>query len=331
MSMFGLRPSEEPLWSVLNRGLSRAGIDILEILGRCNFPPSKGEDGTSAQYYDCAVSGGQDSLSLVILAKLKGLTPRALHVDHGIREGSSSEGPLLKEMLLPFGIPVFQYKIKVEQGPNLEERAREMRRRVLPDGVATGHTLDDQAETMMINLLRGAGLKGLSGMEPSYQKPLLGLRRSQTKAVCEAIGIEPIIDPSNQDPRFLRNRVRHELLPLMAEIANRDVSSIIVRQSQLFRSEDAYLASAAKSLSRLRTADLKSQDLVLLRRYVRMEIERLCNLRLDQATTERVLSVLVGENRSANLPGGFILRRRQKRFEILNERGNLVSNIGDWE
>ncbi len=329
--MSGVRPSEEPLWSVLNRGLNRAGIDILEILGRCNFPTTSAEAGAFERYYDCAVSGGQDSLSLVILAKLTGLTPRALHVDHGIREGSASEGPLLKEMLRPFDIPVFCYKVKVEPGPNLEERAREMRRRVLPDGVATGHTLDDQAETMIINLLRGAGLKGLSAMEPSYQKPLLGLRRSQTKAICEAIGLEPIVDPSNWDSRFLRNRVRHELLPLMAEVANRDVSSVIVRQSRLFRAEEAYLTSTARRLSRLKPAELKVQDPVLLRRFIRLEIERLCDIRLDQATTERVLNVILGQSRSANLPVGFIFRRRQKKFEILNERGILVSTIGDAE
>ena len=89
-------------------------------------------------------------------------------------------------------------------------------------GVATGHTMDDQAETVLVNLLRGAGADGLAGMEPGPRHPLLGLRRRETHALCAAAGLVPVCDPSNDDPAFVRNRVRHELLPLCADVAGRD-------------------------------------------------------------------------------------------------------------
>ena len=104
----------------------------------------------------------------------------------------------------------------VPPGPNLEARARSARFAVLPRGVATGHTMDDQAETILVNLLRGAGSDGLAGMEPGVRHPLLGLRRTETHAVCAAAGLVPVCDASNADPAFVRNRVRAELLPLCA-------------------------------------------------------------------------------------------------------------------
>ena len=79
--------------------------------------------------------------------------------------------------------------------------------------------MDDQAETILLNLLRGSGADGLAGMEPGYRHPLLGLRRRETHAVCAAMGLMPVHDASNDDAAFLRNRVRHELLPLCADIA----------------------------------------------------------------------------------------------------------------
>ena len=107
-------------------------------------------------------------------------------------------------------------------GPNLEARARAARFAVLPDDVATGHTMDDQAETILVNLLRGAGADGLAGMEPGARHPILGLRRRETHALCAAAGLAPVCDESNDDPAFVRNRVRHELLPLCAQVAGRD-------------------------------------------------------------------------------------------------------------
>ena len=99
-----------------------------------------------------------------------------------------------------------------------------------PDA-ATGHTADDQAETVLANLLRGAGVHGLAGMRAGPGHPLLGLRRAETVALCELLGLDPVQDPSNDDPRFVRNRVRHELLPLCSAIAGRDVVPVLARQA----------------------------------------------------------------------------------------------------
>jgi tRNA(Ile)-lysidine synthase len=100
---------------------------------------------------------------------------------------------------------------------------------VLPAGALTGHTADDQAETVLLRLLRGSGGDGLSGIEPGPRHPILALRRIDTEAVCAEVGIEPVRDASNVSPAMLRNRVRHELLPLANDIAGRDVVPLIAR------------------------------------------------------------------------------------------------------
>ena len=100
----------------------------------------------------------------------------------------------------------------------------------------TGHTADDQAETVLLNLLRGAGLDGLTGYDPD-RRPLRAIRRRETHKLCADLGIQPIHDPSNDDPRFRRNRVRHELLPLLDAIAERDVAGVLARQADHLRAD----------------------------------------------------------------------------------------------
>ena len=106
--------------------------------------------------------------------------------------------------------------------------------------------MDDQAETILLNLLRGSGADGLAGMEPGARHPLLGLRRHETHAVCAAMGLEPVRDPSNDDPAFLRNRVRHELLPLCADVAGRDPVPLLARQAGVLRDEVTFLDQLAR-------------------------------------------------------------------------------------
>ena len=111
--------------------------------------------------------------------------------------------------------------------------------------MATGHTMDDQAETILVNLLRGAGADGLAGMQPGVRHPLLALRRRETHALCAAAGLVPVCDASNQDPAYVRNRVRHELLPLCADVAGRDPVPLLARQAGVLRDEVALLDSLA--------------------------------------------------------------------------------------
>ena len=200
--------------------------EVEAALGRCTFPAP----GTELA---CAVSGGPDSLALLVLAAAAGLAVTAVHVDHGLRPGSSAEAGVVAAAARRFGAGFVAERVEVCDGPNLEARARAARFAVLPAGAATGHTMDDQAETVLLNLLRGAGLDGLAAMAPGPTHPLLGLRRAEARAVCRSVGLEWVEDPSNADPRHRRNRVRAELLPLCASIARRDPVPLLARLAAL--------------------------------------------------------------------------------------------------
>ena len=212
---------------------------VSEVLAKCTFPPK----GT---VITCAVSGGADSMALLVLAVAAGCEVTAVHVDHGLREASSAEAGAVEAVARRLGAEFRSEAVEVVDGPNLEARCRVARFSVLPVGAATGHTMDDQAETVLVNLLRGAGPDGLAGMRPGPDHPLLGVRRSETVAVCRALGIDPVVDPSNFDRRHLRNRVRHELLPLCGELARRDPVPVLARQAGLFAEEAEMLDALAR-------------------------------------------------------------------------------------
>ena len=149
---------------------------------------------------NCAVSGGPDSLALLVLAVAAGCAVTAIHVDHGLRPESAAEAAVVEDAASLVGAEIRGREgRRCGPGPNLEARARAARFAVLPEAVATGHTMDDQAETILLNLLRGSGADGLAGMEPGYRHPLLGLRRHETHAVCAAMGLAPVHDASNDD------------------------------------------------------------------------------------------------------------------------------------
>jgi tRNA(Ile)-lysidine synthase TilS/MesJ len=119
---------------------------------------------------------------------------------------------------------------------------------VLPPDVLTGHTMDDQAETVILALLRGSGLDGLRGMVPDDRRPLLGLRRKDTVGLCHELGLITVDDPSNADPSHRRNRVRHEVLPLLADVAERDLVPLLARQAALLHDEATLLDELASGL-----------------------------------------------------------------------------------
>ena len=158
-------------------------------------------------------------MALLVLAVAAGCRVTAVHVDHGLRSGSGAEAGGVEAAAASLGAAFRSERVDVEPGPNLEARARVARFSVLPPDVLTGHTADDQAETVLLNLLRGAALDGLTGMGPG-RHPLLRVRRAETRALCAAEGIEPFDDPSNDDLSRRRNRMRHELVPLLCAIAD---------------------------------------------------------------------------------------------------------------
>jgi tRNA(Ile)-lysidine synthase len=267
------------------------------LLARCSFPPA----GTDVV---CAVSGGADSLALLVLATAAGCRATAVHVDHGLRPGSAAEADVVRHAAAGLGAAFQAEKIHLEPGPNLEARARAARYRALPDGALTGHTADDQAETVLLNLLRGAGLDGLAGMRPGLRHPILGLRRAETEVVCAAAGLAPVHDPTNAQPVHRRNRVRAELLPLLDDIAGRDVAGVLARQAALLRDDAVLLDALAGALDATDGHALAAAPAPLARRAVRAWLSCGRDHPPDAATVERVLAVARGQARAADVGRG---------------------------
>jgi tRNA(Ile)-lysidine synthase len=192
------------------------------------------------------VSGGPDSLALLVLAVDAGCDVTAVHVDHGLRVGSDAEADVVRDAAASLGARFRAERVVVADGPDLEARARAARRAVLPPDHATGHTADDRAETVLLALLRGTGVDGLAVLPPGPRHPIARLRRTDTEAVCADAGLDPVRDPSNDDPRFRRNRVRHEVLPLLSDVARRDVVPLLCRLADLAAADAALLGELAR-------------------------------------------------------------------------------------
>lgn len=287
-----------------------------ELLGRCTFPPP----GTPVA---CAVSGGADSLALLVLAVAAGCEPTAVHVDHGLRDGSAAEADVVARAADRLGAASRSVRVEVGAGPNLEARARAARYAALPAGVLTGHTADDRAETVLLHLLRGAGPTGAVGIARTPARPLLDLRRADTVALCEAVGLAPVVDPSNADPRFRRNRIRHELLPLLADIGERDSVPILVRQADLFADVADALAIDAARLDPTAAADLASAPVAVAGAAVRawLAAEGVGGgYGVGADAVARVLEVARGQRRATEVVGGWRVARSQGRLSVVPPR-----------
>jgi tRNA(Ile)-lysidine synthase len=200
-----------------------------------------------------ACSGGADSTALLdALARLappRGWRLTVAHIDHGLREGSSSEARVVATLAEARGLAFRSIRVAVQPGGSLQDHARNARHaalrseatRVGASVIALGHTADDQAETVLMRMLAGASPVGLPAMaerERGLVRPILRVWRDATAAYCAALGVEPIIDPSNADPRFLRSRVRHEVIPALEAVfpgARRRLVVLADRQRRLMR------------------------------------------------------------------------------------------------
>jgi tRNA(Ile)-lysidine synthase len=185
-----------------------------------------------------AVSGGADSLALLhalrTLAGPRGWRLAVVTVDHGLRSGSAADAAFVVDHAKALGLDarlatLAPADLARHRRAGQEGAARAARYEALwraagelgCDWLATGHTLDDQAETVLLQLLRGAGPDGLAGMpvrSGRLLRPLLGVRRAETRGCCAAIGVDWREDPTNAEPGPLRNRVRQRLLPLLEEL-----------------------------------------------------------------------------------------------------------------
>ena len=211
----------------------------------------------------CAVSGGPDSSALLhVLAGLRarlGFELAACAVDHGLRAEAAAEIELAATLAARLEVPIDVERVMVDPGGNLQARARAARHGVLREVasrrgarfIATAHTADDRAETVLLRLLRGAGPRGLAVLPPRdgiLVRPLIRARRAQILAHLERHAITAATDPSNRDPRFLRVRVRQEVLPLLADLAPRIVASLCDLADDLGPSRD--VADPLASLNR---------------------------------------------------------------------------------
>ncbi|HEV2360998.1 MAG TPA: tRNA lysidine(34) synthetase TilS [Acidimicrobiales bacterium] len=307
----------------MGRGLFPLPDGVVDLLARCTFPPRGAP-------IDCAVSGGPDSLALLVLAAAAGCEVTAWHVDHGLRPGGDKEAAIVSDAASRLGADSRSVTLHLDAGPNLEARARAARLAALPAGVATGHTADDQAETILLNLLRGSGLNGLAGMRPGFRHPILRLRRSETTALVRALDLDPVHDPTNDSPVHRRNRVRHELLPLAAEIAGRDLVPVLTREAELLAAEADMLDSLAAALDPTDASAIAAAPIGLARRAVRQWVRANGpghGHPPSAASVERILTVARGETRSCQIEGGHKIVRSKGRLRL--ELAELAVQGGD--
>ena len=300
------------------------GWDAAGLLARCTFP-------SASTPVVCAFSGGPDSTALLLLAQAAGCDVTAIHVDHGLRASSAGEAAAARALAATIGLPCQVVTVAVVDGPNLEARARAARRAALPSGVLTGHTADDRAATLLVNLLRGAGADGLAAMGPAPTRPILDLRRTETVGLCAARGLRPVADASNRDPRFVRNRVRDELLPLMDDIAGRDLVPLLVRTAGLLAGDAALAESLAAGIDATDARALATAEPALARRAVRRWLTGIVDggsgYGPDVATVRRVLQVAAGERRACEIVGGVRVERHGQRLRVADD-GAVVSSDG---
>ena len=222
-----------------------------------------------------AVSGGPDSVALLhgaarlVASGARGWRLTVAHLDHGLRDESAADASFVTDAAASLGLDAHVRRTDVaararDAGLSLEEAGRQARYAFLEELaegealIATAHTADDAAETVLINLLRGSGLSGARGIPARRDRvvrPLLGERRARLRELLDAAGIAHRTDPSNQDPAFLRNRVRAELLPVMEGLRPGAVEALARFASLAAADDDLLDAVAAAELARRRGAD----------------------------------------------------------------------------
>jgi len=284
-----------------------------------------------------AVSGGADSLALLhalrVLAGPRGWRLAVLTVDHGLRPGSAADAAFVADHAKSLGLPVRLLTLGPgdlaahrRAGPEAAARAARYGALWPAAGdlgcrwLATGHTLDDQAETVLLQLLRGAGPDGLGGMavhSGRLLRPLLGVRRAETRACCAAAALPWREDPTNAGDDPLRNRVRGRLLPLLEELRP-GATRALARTAGLAADERAWLeplvaatvaAATAGDTEALDAATLASLPVALGRRVVREAARRAGLAVPDAAATDRVLALAgAAAGAATTWPGGSATR-----------------------
>ena len=301
-----------------------------------------------------AVSGGADSVALLrLLLELRnelGLVLSAVHFNHKLRGADADrDETFVAELAQNFDLEFYGESGDVARhaaakNTGIEAAARAMRyeffRRLLSEGkldrVATAHTLDDQAETVLLRIGRGAGTRGLAGIYPQLSvpgsqfseagiiRPLLGIRRKELEKYLGEIGQSWREDKSNRDLRFARNRVRHGVLPRLERALNPSVRESLAEAAEIARAEEDYWqAEVGKILPdiwdttqrSLQVTRLSKLPLAVQRRVTRAAAETL-GLHLEFAHVEEILEVAFGGEKSANLSTGWKAVRTKKGLDF---------------
>ncbi|MER5457839.1 tRNA lysidine(34) synthetase TilS [Micromonospora sp. NPDC002389] len=294
-----------------------------------------------------ACSGGADSLALAaaaaFVAPRSGRAAGLVTVDHGLQPGSAERAEAVADWARQSGLaPVEVVRVEVAGRPGgPEAAARQARYQALTEvagrygaaAVLTGHTRDDQAETVLLALARGAGPRGLAGM-PAYRelagvsllRPLLETAREQTRAACTALGLTPWEDPHNTDPAYARSRVRADVLPALVEALGPAVVDNLARTARLVAADNAVLDGlAVEALTAARHPDggLAVKALADLAPALRGRVLRAWAQELGAAPAAlshrhvAALNTLVTDWRgqgAAYLPGGLRVRRHRDRL-----------------
>jgi tRNA(Ile)-lysidine synthase len=288
-----------------------------------------------------ACSGGADSLALAAAiafeAPRAGVPAGAVTVDHGLQPGSAARADATAALLRHLGLdPVTVVRVEVGRDGGPEAAARTARYRALRTAaaehgarIALGHTLDDQAETVLLGLGRGSGPRSVAGMvaeRPPFWRPLLGVRRAVTRAACAALELPVWDDPWNDDPAYTRVRLRTEALPLLEEVLGGGVASALARTADLLREDLDLLDGLARGeLDRLAArdglpaAETAALPAALRRRVLRGWLRAAAVPDLQAVHLAAVDALLVGWRGQGrvDLPGGAGVVRTSGRLVVL--------------
>ena len=279
----------------------------------------------------CAVSGGADSMALLwalyLLKEEWDLELSAAHFNHHLRgEESDRDEQFVRDFCAGYGIPLHVGSAQVAAGEKgLEAAAREARYaflQTLPGKIATAHTADDNAETVLMHLIRGTGLKGLGGITPSRGnliRPMLNVTRAEVEAFLAEYAVEYIQDSSNSTDDFLRNRLRHHVMPLLKE-ENPKLSQNLSAMALRLREDE----QALSDLSRLEQPEVEKLRAMApaVRARALESFLKSSGVREPEAVHIRLLESLVfSDNPSAraDFPGGITISRNYGLLEVVTE------------
>ena len=296
-----------------------------------------------------ALSGGADSVLLLrALRTLREETPfelRVVHVNHGLRENAALDETFCRELCAKWHIPLAVFHVEVDSHGSTEDAARRARyaafEQVMPAGqaavLALAHHMDDQAETVLMHLIYGSGMAGLSGMRElsgAFWRPLLSVRRTQIRDALTALHQPWREDESNQDTAYTRNHLRARALPAL-EQANASAVPAICRAADILRQEDGLLnhlaqdalsGACGRGMHRfILLKALTDQEPAMQRRMLRVYAAEV-GLALDYEQTERLRALLDRADGSyANVPGEWRALRTRTRLHLLPPKADACT------